>query len=273
MLTGAEFNINEKDFTVPFGKTYHLNFISKKPENPWQPWIRNPKEAAMALVKDNEIDAPFSSYSYDIDCINRLIARAKEKDCFVFYNHPVWSQQNYTDYAGLKGLWGMEVCNYSSCRSGYDDNNGNVYHELSVEGNRLFPVGADDAHSLQSACGAWIMVSSDALEYSSVIEALEKGDFYASTGPEIHSLSIENGIVHVRCSEASRVTLRTSYRTSKGFTPDTPNGLTEEATFDINDWLAKMEEFGRKDVFFRVTVTDAQGNRAYTRAFWLDEFI
>ena len=46
---------------------------------------------------------------YSVDCVNDMIARANEAGFLVCYNHPVWSMQNYADYADLKGLWGIEV--------------------------------------------------------------------------------------------------------------------------------------------------------------------
>ena len=48
---------------------------------------------------------------YSVRSINELIRRANENGFFVTYNHPVWSLQNYEDYAGLEGLWGVEVWN------------------------------------------------------------------------------------------------------------------------------------------------------------------
>ena len=50
-----------------------------------------------------------------------VIAAANEKGYLVTYNHPEWSRQDYPDYAPLKGIWGMELCNYSSSVSGYND--------------------------------------------------------------------------------------------------------------------------------------------------------
>jgi hypothetical protein len=44
---------------------------------------------------------------YTAEAINAVVAKANEKGYLVTYNHPVWSLENYNDYAPMKGLWGM----------------------------------------------------------------------------------------------------------------------------------------------------------------------
>ena len=51
------------------------------------------------------------------------------------------------------------------------------------------------------------MILAEAPDYPSVITAMERGDMYASTGPEIHENSIENGVVHIACSPAKQIVL------------------------------------------------------------------
>ena len=61
--------------------------------------------------------------NYDIDFVNKVIEIANNEGCLVSYNHPVWSLQNYSDYIGLKGLWGIEWFNSACNRMGYIDKN------------------------------------------------------------------------------------------------------------------------------------------------------
>ena len=49
------------------------------------------------------------------------------------------------------------------------------------------------------------MILAPELKYDSILAALEKGDFYASTGPEITSLSILGTVVSLECSPAVRI--------------------------------------------------------------------
>ena len=49
------------------------------------------------------------------------------------------------------------------------------------------------------------MVQADALTPEAIMDAMDKGLFYASQGPRIHQLTVEDGMFTVRCSPVSRV--------------------------------------------------------------------
>lgn len=272
LLTGAEYNINEGNWAEErlWTKTYHLNFIAKRPDILWQPFVpKFPKETSRCYL-EKVTDGAFP-YVYDIDNINAMIAEANRQGFLVMYNHPTWSLQSYPDYAPLEGLWAQEIINYDASRGGSGDrDNSRVYTDLLNLGNRIFPVGADDAHSANSACGAWIMVGAEKLTYESVIEALEKGDFYASSGPEIHELSIADGKLHVKCSDAQYITLESGTRYYKRKNPTAPDKLLREATFDLSKWLTDCCKDSPRN-WVRVVVHGPYGNFATSRAYWLDE--
>lgn len=268
MLTGAEYNINQYPFDRPFEKTMHLNFIAKRPDLLWQPFRHHTyKEEALPYLEKAEIsDLP---RVHTTEAINRIIAEANRRGFLVMFNHPHWSLEDYTDYCGLKGLWAMEMMNYGSSSYG-DGDNFTVWRDLLNLGNQVFPVGADDSHSEKSACGAWIMVGAEKLEYGSVIEALERGDFYASNGPEIHEVSLEGTVLTVRCSDAQSVVIRSGNRFSASVKPVTRDGLLREATFDLQKWLEPTE--GHDGAWFSVRVIGPYGHFAQTRAFMRNEF-
>jgi NAD-dependent SIR2 family protein deacetylase len=50
------------------------------------------------------------------------------------------------------------------------------------------------------------VINADSLDYRTVTKALEDGRFYASEGPEIYELWYEDGMVHIRCSDADHIT-------------------------------------------------------------------
>lgn len=272
MLTGAEYNINEGNWAEErlWTRTYHLNFIAKRPDILWQPFVpKSPKDTSRHYL-EKVTDGAFP-YVYDIDNINAMIAEGNRQGYLVMYNHPTWSLQSYPDYAPLKGLWATEIVNYDAMRGGSGDrDNSRVFSDLVNLGNRIFPVGADDAHAAGSACGAWIMLGAEKLEYGSVIDALEKGDFYASTGPEIHELSIQDGKLHVKCSDAQYITLESGTRYYKRKNPAAPDKLLREATFDLSKWLVDCCKDSPLN-WVRVVVHGPYGNMATSRAYWLDE--
>jgi hypothetical protein len=267
MLTGIEVNTNQTGAN-PWMKTYHLNLIAKRPDIVWQPYpsANTKPEAAEYLAKATPAAM---DNTYYVDNVNAIIAEANRQGYLVFYNHPGWSLQNYTDYAPLKGLWGMELCNYSSVYAGFDDvDNSVVYRDMLNQGNRLVPLGTDDCHSVNDACGAWIMVGAEKLAYGSVIQALENGDLYASTGPEIYGLTIEGDILTVRCSDARQVRLEASTRFARSVAPVYNDGLLREAKFDLSPW--RKANLHPED-WLRIVVHGPYGHYASTRAYFTDE--
>lgn len=272
-LNSYELSINEAKPNKK-GKCYHFNLISKNEENPLQ--FSVPAEAGQ--IWESEEKQLLFNYpkerQYSVEYANRFIAAANKMGFLVTYNHPTWSQQEHPDYIGLKGLWGMEVYNHTCVCLGYEENNERVYQDLLGQDNRLLPVAADDFHHFQhgNPAGGWIMVGAEQLEYAAVIKALEQGDFYASTGPEIHSLQLDGTLLTMRCSEASFVSIRSHRRQAIRFLPAEGKPLTE-ITFDIAPWLEKWNEDERDSSFIRLTVTDKSGNKAYTRAYRYEELI
>jgi hypothetical protein len=268
MLTGVEVNTQTSD-SPNRKRTYHLNLIAKRPDLLWQPWPSTSiREETQPYREKAEADS--MSNAYDVDSVNAIIAAANEKGYLVFYNHPGWSLQDYNDYAPLKGLWGMELCNYSSQTAGYDDrDNAIVYRDLCNLGNRIVPLGTDDNHSTRDLCGAWAMIGAEKLEYGSVIEAMERGDLYASTGPEIHSLTLDGATLSLRCSDARYISLESSNRFALIANPIHNDGLLREATFDISRWLTLTEN--SPNDWFRVVVHGPYGHYASTRAYFRDE--
>ena len=111
--------------------------------------------------------------------------------------------------------------------------------------------------------------SSKELTYESVIEALEKGDFYMSCGPEITSMYMEGTMLKVTCSDAIRVTVETRGRFARiAMAEDEP---IREATFDLEKYLDLIKD--DPDTFIFVTVTAADGTYAATRAYFRDELL
>ena len=104
------------------------------------------------------------------------------------------------------------------------------------------------------------MISADKLEYRTITKALEDGHFYATTGPEIKELWYEDGQVHVRCSPAQRIRMGGGTRTSR---------LVKAEGEPVSEAVFPVE---KDDIFFRITITAADGTHADTNAYFLDNF-
>ncbi len=256
-----------------FNKTYHINFYAKDPGithcpvlSPKAIWLEQSKQYITEEMEKN----PYKSH-YSVAGINDMIKKANEAGFLVCLNHPVWSCQDYTDYMGLKGLWGIEVYNTGCFRGGMPDTVQPMVDLLRTD-ERIMPVAADDVHGLGGAFGGWLMVKADKLEYVTVMKALERGEFYASTGPEIKELYLEDGKLHISTSEAASIQLMTNYRytRAKNGRADAP---VTEACFDIAAFFEKnnAHAYPRSTPWLRLEVRDLAGNMAWTRAYFIDE--
>lgn len=98
------------------------------------------------------------------------------------YAHPFWSHALISDLLGLRGLFGMEIFNYS-CQQEWRSGNSEVFYDYMLEnGRRLMCFGSDDAHlHVPDALGGYITVKCGALDRKSIIGALISGSFYASS--------------------------------------------------------------------------------------------
>ena len=104
------------------------------------------------------------------------------------------------------------------------------------------------------------MIGAPALTYKDVMDALFAGRFYASTGAEISALYIEDGKICIEAPAAKEICVFTGFRYAKRMigTEDAP--LTH-AEFALPDGRSK---------YFRVVVTDFEGNKAYSNAYFFD---
>lgn len=250
-IVSYEMDMGRKD-RAPFGyyegapvewnhvEQIHMNLYAKDP-------------AQTERISVGDLRAEFSAKN-----INEAIRRAKEAGFLVVYNHPHWSLNNYELYSKLRGVDGIEIVNGASDRSSDLDYSPLVYDEMSREGLRMpMCVGGDDNHGTQHFGLAWTMVKADALTYGDLISAFEAGNCYASTGPEIHELTYEDGVVRVKCSEAQGIFLTTIGRRKNCVLSEHGAPPVTEAAFRIFE----------NDCFFRITVRDFAGKHANTRVY------
>jgi len=132
--------------------------------------------------------------------INGMLAEG----ALVFINHPNFSTGiSAGEMLKLKGATAIELANAHPSVNNY----GNELHipveekwdYLLSNGMQIYGVGSDDEHHLQKwGPGAanpgrsWIMVEAEELTPESILEAISKGRFYASTGVELSSYKHED---------------------------------------------------------------------------------
>ena len=268
-LTGYEFTIHAPDeLYKTIGKVCHFNLIALDPDHVKQElYYENRYEEPNKDQLQYDTSYPPCKLEYTTENITNIMRKGRELGYFVTYNHPMWSNEHYPEYTNYHGMHAMEICNFSCLMGGYDENNSHIYDDMLRAGERIYCVAADDNHhgigpdvKKVDACGGFVMIKADRLEYKTVTDALVAGDFYASQGPEIHSLWIEDGTVHLSCSNARKVFMTTARR--KARLVMAPKGEhVNEAVFDVEP----------RDIYVRFTVVDDEGLPAQTRAYFTDE--
>jgi len=194
------------------------------------------------------------------DGINEIIEIAHEKGFLVCLNHPGWSLLDATDYLEYEGLDMVEIYNHG-CASMGDPGDEGVLDIMARNGKAPFCTAADDNHSGvllgsygSDSLGGWVMIDAPSLEYGAIMNALKNGDFYASSGPEIYSISRDDDGIYVKCSDAKAVYVSTDSRVRA-------RHLAEEDEYINEAFLDPVGFFDK----FRIIVEDEKGRRAYSQ--------
>lgn len=200
--------------------------------------------------------------NYHVGCVNQMMQTAKEKGFFVIYNHPQSSLEEYTEYAHYYPH-AMEMYNHCGVvADGVFEYNGDVYDEMLRAGTRLYCVYTDDSHRVTDACGGWVMIKADSLEYTAVTKALMAGSFYSSMGPEINAIWYEDGAIHITFPRAERIVMLSATR--RMMLLCAPNG-------DPDSWHEAVFPLDGTEGFVRFTLFDENRRTADTNAYFLDE--
>jgi hypothetical protein len=190
-----------------------------------------------------------------------------------FLCHPYWSGLRADDVLAAPSLAGLEIWN-----GGSEVMQGNglataLWDDVLQQGRMVMGLATDDCHSPGDDSGhGWTWVLAQARSAQAVIQALREGRFYASAGPKLRDVVIEDTTVTVRCSPVRSVRLRSGPW----------DGCAVNAELGMGNWrgdirqrdgdglitVARFEfpEFWR---WARIEVEDVRGRRAWSNPFVL----
>lgn len=188
-----------------------------------------------------------------------IAQRARDAGAFVSIAHPHWSGLTEADALTITAAHAVEIYNHG-CVVDNDRGEGFLTLEhLLNSGRKLNMIATDDAHfNTPDHFGGWVMVKATQNTPEALLAALKAGEFYASTGPQIHDIRLTDDGIEVDCSTASTIIVqgnRPSMATLHGETM-TSGKLSLERLED-SPWL-------------RVTVIDRAGKRAWSNPIWRD---
>ncbi|NLG37091.1 MAG: hypothetical protein GX549_03680, partial [Clostridiales bacterium] len=194
--------------------------------------------------------------------VQKTIDKLARGGNLVMLCHPVWSNTDFSDYGGLTGLFAMEVFNTGCHNESNTGMAGSRWNDMLRAGVRMWAAAVDDAHSVPQMGQGWICARARELSHAAIIESLEKGWFYASTGPEIHEFFIEDGEAVVRCSPCRSIYLRSDRigggRSRSAFAES--GGALHEARFKLPDGAR----------YIRIECVEDENRIAWSQPIWLD---
>jgi predicted metal-dependent phosphoesterase TrpH len=147
--------------------------------------------------------------SLNLDMVQEQAGRLG-RPMFAQVNHPNWSDYDISpeDLAAAAAAKFFEICNgHPGTRNRGDATHpgverlwdiANTLRIAKMKAPPLYGVGADDAHNYQQFTPssanpnrAWIMVHARQLNADALIDAINRGDFYASTGVTLRSIAYD----------------------------------------------------------------------------------
>jgi len=258
-IAALETDMNQAgDMLWNYRRTWHMNWYDTCPDQD--------KEIKEALGRP---EVPYE----DMDAVNAYVEKMTKLGFLGCYNHPYWSLQTCDEYTKLKGMWGMEIYNHGCEMDGLYGYHPQAYDEMLRSGQKLFCVSTDDNHNsmaidggLYDSFGGYIMIGAQSLTYDGIIDALKKGSFYSccvpdgqGEAPEILEFTRTGSHVHVKCTPADKIFLKTMGRNCHRASAR-PGETITEADFTLNG----------EEVYIRVEITDGKGRHTVSNAYFLD---
>ncbi|MFT4105779.1 MAG: PHP domain-containing protein [Lacrimispora sp.] len=236
-------------FSVDMGKKgFRINFYDTNPDE-------------MKEEKENCCESLFQGS----DCMERM----NQLGFLASLSLPYQSMGNYEDYKELEGLSAMEIYNYSNDVRELCGYHPQVYDEMLRCKKKLFCLASDGnrneypfEHPLNDSFGGFTKIKAKELTYEAVMEALKKGDFYSSMGPEIHSLYIEGNELVIKTGPVQKIYVKTEGRNCHIKTAQ-PGEALEEARFSLT---------GREG-YIRIVCGDENGLFAASNAYFLSDLL
>jgi hypothetical protein len=181
----------------------------------------------------------------------------KKQGAVAILAHPYWSGHNKNDMLRITGYDGVEVYN-SNCEvyNGAGDSRPHI-DSILADGRRTLLFATDDHHGtpepmkIPDSAISWVSVKATR-DPASILTAIKNGMFYASNGPELKAITIEENTIVAKTSPCASISFISSpSRGTKYWATDKP--LTEAAYTPR-----------KKESYIRVEATDENGRTAWS---------
>ena len=196
-----------------------------------------------------------------VEVLQRNVDAVREAGGIAAINHPNFGWAfGAAELLQLKGATLLEIA------SGHPFVNAegppsveSMWDELLTAGKRIWGIAVDDMHHLKRVWDtdvvlpgkAWVVVRAEKREAEAIVEALSRGDFYASTGVELVDYVADSRSLNVQVKEKNLARYRIQFIGSGGRVLQETRGL--EATYTIRGG----------EGYVRAKVVDSNGKTAW----------
>jgi len=189
----------------------------------------------------------------------QLARRAVDAGAFVGIAHPNRYSLTLEEAVQIDAAQAIEVFNHTTVTHNDRPDSWWLCDQLCARGRRMLAFGADDAHFMTrpDGFGCWIQVKAAALDPDQLLAALIAGQFYTSQGPDLLDVSVKDGRIRVTCSPAVAI-----FVSGRGSIARQTRGV------DLTQVSFSIDAF--RNAYFRVTIVDSDGRRAWTNPVWPD---
>ena len=187
-----------------------------------------------------------------------LAKRAFDAGAYIGLVHPAWYGLAPEDARILPFAHAVEIYNHGSEMENDRGDGWSLCNMLLNEGARLHGFATDDAHHMaHDAFGGWIHVKAESLDDAAILESLKAGRYYSSQGPTFENIECIGDEIVVECSPVNAVMV-------------TGRGSRAEKLLGKDLTSARLPLARFSDTFFRVTVVDNAGKKAWSNPVWLN---
>jgi hypothetical protein len=139
-----------------------------------------------------------------------------------------------------------------------------VWDRLLSSGRLIYGLADDDAHVFKDPGNpdvagpgrGWVFVRADRLAPRAIVEALDRGDFYASTGIELNDYRVDAGAMTIDIKERPECKYRVQFVGRNGH-------VLSEVTSNPATYRFKGDE-----LYVRAKIMDSNGRQAWTQPVW-----
>lgn len=197
--------------------------------------------------------------------------------------HPVWSGLWTDEVDGIEECMGVEIFN-ASCEVEQDRAHADAHADIWLGmGHRLALIATDDTHYPgYDVFRAWTMVHARERSRDALVDALAAGRSYATTGPRITGMTLEDGLLTVRTTPVAAIAALANppygaqvragahELTYHGRRRRTADGQAAEGIVEGEHLTGATFAWAPGVRYARVQITDDRGRKAWSNPVWPD---